>query len=130
MEKLTIEQRKEKLLKKIEELGILDMHFEGGNVDNLTAYEQIVEVVDQHNKEYPPEYVAAKQEFIEAVREDVWVKDKPFHGFYFRISDIIFWGLKDYGLEPEKSRDFCEKILDIEKLYSIFKDITEAKNEY
>ena len=114
------ETRIKNLKKKIKKLGILDMHFDGGNGDTLEAYESIVEVVEKHNKEYPPEYEAAHIKFIENVREKVWEKDKKFHGFYFEIAQIIFWGLKNMGYKPEKCQEICEKTLDVEKLFSYF----------
>jgi len=117
---MTIEQRKKNLLKKIKKLGILDIHFDGGNCNTLEAYESTVEIVEKHNKEYPPEYEAAHIKFIENVREKVWEKEKRFHGFYFEIAQIVFWGLKSMRYKPDVCAGICEKILDIEKLHKIY----------
>jgi hypothetical protein len=111
-----IEKRKKLLLRKIKELGIIDIC----DVNSLEDMEQAVDLVEKHNKEYPPAYHAAMIEFIEAVREGVWAKGDKFSRFYFDISDIVFWGLKNQGLNPKKCGEICEKILDTEKLFNQF----------
>jgi hypothetical protein len=120
------EKKIENLKKKIKKLGILDIHLDGGDGDTIKAYESIVKIVEEHSREYPPGYEEALQNFIISMRERVWEKDEKFHRFYFGISDIIFWGLKNYGLKPNECKKICEKILDIEKLFSVF--IKEASN--
>jgi len=114
------EKRIKTLKRKIKKLGILDMHYDGGNTDNLTAYEQIVGVVEEHQKEYPPRYEAAMLDFIKAVRENVWKHGDKFSCFYFDVANIIFWGLKSLRYKPEFCRSISEKILDVEKLFNVF----------
>jgi predicted nucleic acid-binding OB-fold protein len=116
----SIEQRKKTLLKKIEALGILDIHVDGGHGFNLDTAEEVVKILEKHEKEYPPEYYAACNDFIKVVRERVWKHGDKFSTFYFNMSEVIFWELKNLNYKPKVCKEICEKILDVEKLFSVF----------
>jgi len=121
-----LEKRKKAVLKKIEKLGILDIdihNIDGSDSMSLIDIENVVGIVEKHNKEYPPEYEAAYHCFIKNVRENVWTKGDEFSRFYFGISSIIFWGLRKQNIMSKKCSEMCEKMLDIEKLYGIYKEV-------
>jgi hypothetical protein len=116
----SIEHRKKTLLKKIEKLGILDMHVDGGSGLNLDTAEQIVKIIEKDNKERPPIYHSACNDFIIAVREKVWKYGDNFSTFYFELSSIVFWELKKLNYKPKVCKEICEKTLDVEKLFNVF----------
>ena len=116
----SFEKRKKNLLKKIKKLGILDMHVDGGPGLNLDTAENIVEIIEKHEKEYPTKYHTAYNDFIIAIREQVWKYGNAFSRFYFDVADIIFWGLKKMKYKPKACKEICEKIMDVEKLFNIF----------
>jgi len=46
---MTIEQRKKNLIKKIKKLGIVDIHFDGGNpnANKLETYEATIKIIER-----------------------------------------------------------------------------------
>jgi len=119
--KLTLEERKEKLLKRIEELGVIYM----SDADSLEAMECACDAIEKFNKEYPIELLALQHKLIEKNRGWVWKLPKEKHHFYFDKLQKISHALWKENWASERIEKFVNKHLSGKDYYE---NHTDHKN--
>ena len=105
MNDLTRQERIDRAKEKISELGILDIC----DVNSLEGIESAIEIIEKHNKEYPPEFVAMENDFIIKNRENVWKCHKTIQHIYFYLLHKVSFQLKNEGFNNDNILIFLEK---------------------
>jgi hypothetical protein len=115
---MDLEKRREKLLKRIEELGIIHMC----DVNTLEDMESACDSVEQFEKEYPSEILEFQHDLITKHRDWVWKLDEKFQRYYFNnlIIRLIRFLWKE-NIPKEEIEKFFNDTFSGEKYYNSFK---------
>lgn len=120
---LTREERVERLKKDIDELGVLDMHFDSFGQpqnDQLEAMESVIKILREEDITHPPEYYVAVQKFILSVRDEVWKWDPHLQNVYFSTSENAIWTLKEHGLSADDCLSILKEVFDPERFFHAY----------
>ena len=105
MSDLTRQERIDRVQTKIKELGILDIC----DVNSLEGFESAIDIVEEHQKKYPEEFIAMENDFIIKHRDEVWKCDRVIQHLYFHLLHKVSFQLKEAGIEYDKISCFLEK---------------------